>query len=65
MLKQLNFDFESVRVCYFDTLSITNENLFSRIFECVYASVLVYFCVCVCVFVCFIVCACKCVCMFQ
>ena len=54
MLKQLNFDFESVRVCYFDTRSLTNENHFSSIFECVCASVLVYFCVCV--FVWFVVC---------
>ena len=28
MLKQLNFDFESVRLCYFDTLSLTNETFF-------------------------------------
>ena len=64
MLKQLNFDFESVHVCYFDTRSLTNEYHFSSIFECVCASVLVYFCLCVCI--CMFHCVlCECVCMFQ
>ena len=43
MLKELNFDFESVRVCYFDARSLTNGNHFSSIFQCACASVLVYF----------------------